>query len=398
MTLGEAVAELSKIRAGRPRIMAEGNRVSSPKPHGLSAPSVLEQLPVELILEITDYLGPVDRTALALTCHAGLDKLGSDSLRLNANKRRELLMRLERDGFRKPDILCPVCGIFHSARLSLHTGWRLDDGLAQRPCCYDSEARYLYPSSRVVTPYLPRQFHFNTVAAVLRSHRHGWKDYPISVLSSNSEAKLDLIHGGVKMRTSVNAMIVDGRLLAKVEHIILPCSGLVGLRVAASRTSVYLKHNFPRDNCCNHWAWTDIFDRVFAPVPRLGPERRVHRFWDPRPLSELDLRGSLYNFCDVRGCGYCFTDYALGVQDLSDGAGRVLILTTWKDLGAGLSVDDAHWKSHLAQRKRDAVVVREPTELCAIYRAFEVSGPPWPSRANYYSPKLDDATMKAWLS
>lgn len=136
----------------------------------------LPTLPTKVLVDIASHLTSTDRAALALVSQTILRKLGTATLALKANARFRLLRRLERDGVCKMNILCLACRIFHVPRLHM------------LPIYYAQPLRQssVHPCISILSsPYLPAEFSYNVMAAVMRNHRHGWTSYPTDILSSS---------------------------------------------------------------------------------------------------------------------------------------------------------------------------------------------------------------------
>jgi len=132
---------------------------------------------------------------------------------------------------------------------------------------------------------------------------------------------------------------------------------------------------------CAHRTWLEEYPFLF---PEKDPEaddpgraqtttRNTHCAWTHkqpcrgpgvfrRACHTEDLRAGA-----VGGCAACYTDFAYAMLDLPRGGGRVVALATWKDLGAGESLADTYWQSHLPRKRKGAG--RAPEALGSIYGA-----------------------------
>lgn len=65
------------------------------------------------------------------------------------------------------------------------------------------------------------------------------------------------------------------------------------------------------------------------------------QIWSARRLR-TDSRFYRNHRGPVRRCTGCYTDYAIGITDLTQAETyqRMFVVTTWKDLGSGESLDD----------------------------------------------------------
>lgn len=342
----------------------------------------LERVPVELFLAIASYLTTTDRAALALASQTGLSRLGRAATAPKDKKDQEhdpddpddprwdLLIRLERDGVHKEDILCPGCKVFHPPHLSIVPGWYFELTKPLRSC--GSSCNFQAWTS----PYLPAHIHFNILAAVMRSYR--LYDSHIERTFRHKPCQYPKIH----CHSSVK--IVNGRLLLKTETLILPCRNLRGLENASVfnnarifRRAYILTRVRPWHKCCAHHSWKRVYDYVFdeTAASDKGELDLFRRIWSNRRLRT----GSKYQINRlglVKSCTRCFTDFALGITDLRLASAwrRVFIVTIWKDLGSGESPDDARWRSHLFGEDRVPRPEVQPFrhgEICQEYEQVD---------------------------
>jgi len=247
-------------------------------------------------------------------------------------------------------------------------------------------------SHALLSPYLPAQCHFNMVAGVMRSWRCGWASderggLKAAWMDSGEKMHMDVcetsdvrdMDGGVEGLELVTVSggkwrihryhefaVRDGRLLVKTERLLgwFPSSRRSGgdNKAEVDNTEVIryalhkLKSSFEGNqawsmrDCCRHDTW----ERYFA-------------LWDDPELSwwQTGSGGHESNLCRrrrcvkvhvgdgeigrVTACMRCYTDHSAGfVKAPGDQGGWVAVLTTWKDLGTGESLDSLEWQSHLA--------------------------------------------------
>lgn len=97
---------------------------------------------------------------------------------------------------------------------------------------------------------------------------------------------------------------------------------------------------------CRHRSWIDDYDFIFdeTAASNKGKLDLFRRIWSTRRLDKTGLGQAM-------SCFWCYTDIAFGITDLDRPLAktfqRVFVLTAWKDLGSGVSRDDARWMSHL---------------------------------------------------
>ncbi|CAD6442665.1 95238975-4397-4591-8a49-16eca74d8c11-CDS [Sclerotinia trifoliorum] len=86
--------------------------------------------------------------------------------------------------------------------------------------------------------------------------------------------------------------------------------------------------------------------------------------------SRLDPRGGTREKClaQTLQCSYCYMDFVFHVIDFG-GRGLAVVITRWVNLGAGLDIKDAKWKSHITTRTDSGV--HHPHHPGDIRKAFE---------------------------
>lgn len=365
----------------------------SPFPHSQSP---LETLPSELFFHMAAHLNPTDRAALALGSRTMLHLLGREVLTLQGNERFSLLCRLERDGVNKADILCLGCHVFHPPRLSLSTSRYLD-------CTQTHDVRTWASFN------LPAQFHFNFLAAVMRSHRHGWTAYTTDTLASSyrlfeqSSPVYKSLPVYTKHDTSLYPQfdsytickIIHGHLIVKTETSMMPCKDFEGLvdTLCIPKLLEFLQESWLRKCCCAHITWTDYYDYVFdeKAASRQGLQKLYRRIW-PIPHT----RSRRLSFGDdssrVHSCMRCYTDFTFCITDLllNNTFRRVFILTTWKDLGSANSLDDPTWRTHIFDPKIQPSPVIRSAYNANICGTFEQLSRGLNGYVNYRVPTLID--------
>ncbi|KPM40488.1 hypothetical protein AK830_g6060 [Neonectria ditissima] len=328
-------------------------------------------MPAEVVYEISCHLPSIDRAALALASRQILHVLGENVLKLEQSSKYALLRRLERDGGFKSDILCSLCRIFHPPRLCLT--WNPKD--ARRACVGSGQDDEVW--AKITSPHLPRQVHFDIVAAITRNSRHGLTQYTTQMLASTTYHHHE--DGHTMISCYVSAKVVNGRLLLKIEKFLFPRVERLGTLDAVPKLKSMLIRHPDLRACCAHYKWDSIHRFVFQPNPYEPDDTRRHNcLWTNGIYCWGDCCASLKQPCTgkirdflstLRGCPKCHTDLAMTYKNYND-EGTILILTSWKDLGAGLHVDDASWKSHRALDPVAETPRRRP-EIGSIYRAYE---------------------------
>lgn len=332
----------------------------------------LETLPVELLFIIAAFLSLADQVALALVSKTGFYRFGPAVSKLKEKKeeRLDFLTVLERDGVRNADILCSACVRFHPPRLSAVHGWYFQNMQGMRPCGERFDLRPWPSTFRLISPNLPSHLHFNTIAAVMRSHRHGWTVHPVHTLAASHRTHHRT--GYPKLNCYVSCKIVDGRLIVKTQKLMLPCASWEDLQEARPAVLRFLQDECLLRHCCGHIWWIGHYRFVFDEKADLHPAHIWihHRIWAARPLHPEGYDPRLAYLYRVYGCKVCYTDFALGVVDLPDTRRRLIVLTTWKDLGSGESPSDVRWASHRYHEDQQPNV-RKASDLGRVCHKFE---------------------------
>jgi hypothetical protein len=328
----------------------------------------LDTIPLELLLDVTDLLAPEGRAALALTNRTMLFKLGKRSLSLEVEPRYRLLKLLSQDGMFLPEVLCPLCRIFHTPFVGVP--WTLHSPFICMSCRSAEEAVRAedWTAQNLFMLALPDAIPFNLVAAVLRCHRH---KYPFlnmdlllpSEILQDKRAMIQVHH---------NFRIVKAHLLLKTERLILLGQADTGTIAVQQARSMILEHRWVVNQICAHSSWTSMFpDMGGTPLPRHTCSKG--------PLKNSTPACHDYILCNsvvVRSCAYCYTDHTFSYVDLPGKRGRVCALTTWKDLGSGDDPEGPEWKSHnyIAMTFAEYVAARQNSEIGKVFKAIEGPG------------------------
>ncbi|RSL87416.1 hypothetical protein CEP51_002266 [Fusarium floridanum] len=193
------------------------------------------------------------------------------------------VQRFERDGVYPMSILCALCEGFHRPRLV--NEWDAEE--ATRACVRSGDSE-MYEKTMCET--FPVYVHFDLVAAITRSWRHNLDFYNPQLLESSITFSSPRAKGSINCR--MEAKVIDGRLMLKTERVLF----------AGYRRAEALKG-----------------------LPDLVR------------LLEID------NDLDALSC---YTDMTMGYAYIESDDVKLVTLTTWKDLGRGMSIEDPVWKSH----------------------------------------------------
>ncbi|KAH6988206.1 hypothetical protein BKA56DRAFT_612928 [Ilyonectria sp. MPI-CAGE-AT-0026] len=297
----------------------------------------------QIILNICQHLSKVGRASLALSSRQLLSSLGPDVLRLSESYKFLLLQRLERDGYLIQMVLCPVCRYFHLPRFN--PGQEPRGPERDRACLTDETERMT-----ALRPLLPLRF--DMVAAILRSHRHKNEIYSPELICFDKEYATN---STAQIKVKICARVIGRQLIVKSELCLMP-----GVRRGDSCVMVptiveALKHHNLMASC-QHYTW-DILPHVFGEFePNADLETRFHHncLWNHGARCNDRPWSSDYTRHVNRGhrvpCRFCCTLSNASCCDLSDGSSMV-VLTTWKNYGYGLDIDDPIWVSHNMVKK-----------------------------------------------
>ncbi|KPM39630.1 hypothetical protein AK830_g6910 [Neonectria ditissima] len=358
-----------------------GNK--SNRPSNDKVQTSLRDMPPETLIEIATVLNPVDRASFALACRQNHQVMGR-ALRLDATARLQLLCRLERGGLWLKDILCSSCCRFHPPRQDRQ--WTTKEG--DRECVKNGTSSRLKSSH---SPFLPAEVHFDVVAAIMRCQRFGATHYGVDLLASRRLYSC----GEAKIGVVVSARTLRGRLFLKKEMFLFAGKTRATALHKAPELMRLLLQQRQLDDICEHSRWAcSVCSWIFGPDSIQAPARRPTRTQaaslfpdqDPptRPPTQtqsqqgFDIPGqtlqeclwthepTCWTRCDASprlqanlartvSCNYCPTDFKVSTLHLENTRPettwtKVLVFTSWKDLGSGGSVDDQEWQSHLQHR------------------------------------------------
>ena len=338
----------------------------------------LEGIPTEIVLNgVAKYLRPEEKAALALTSKTMRSKLDADVFNLPTPVARyNLLLHLFEDGMFFPKILCHWCRKFHNPAPNDSWKWADSNPSQQRPCQAFGANRDNHEEASVV---LPGKLHYNLVKAIMHFYHRGirhrytpdWLDYDTQTIVTDDGHKLktryrySIIHSNLFLKTE--KLVYLGKRQS-VPAILESISEITKTIRAGTGVEYYRKQN----SICCHKKWVheypDIFDEDPAdqheensdykyPVPpQVTPLVRLAR-WAGGPLGERASNElTQYPILGNR-CNDCYTDFSAAFVRMPDIVGMtgrrvdVCVLTTWKDLGTGLTVTDNKWQSHLTRTR-----------------------------------------------
>ncbi|RTE80169.1 hypothetical protein BHE90_005373 [Fusarium euwallaceae] len=316
--------------------------------------SALQALPRNMLVKIATYLSSVNRACLALTCRHTHQVLGR-ALRLAAYERYKFLRRLERDGMWPSKILCGACSKFHLPRLDRN--W--DEHEGPRRCIQYGNG---YPLQYLESPYLPRQVHYDIVAAITRSHRFNSRLYDINFLSSKDQYTA----GRVKITSNVSARHYKGAIVLKTE-LVLSAGKLAYAWENMEKLEKMLQKSTKLENVCQHVKWTEVLPFLFRlqlpTVRKSGQSCLGNHTGKECKVSNKDLHECLWTHSQR------YYKISLVRQKGKSSEMNSVVLTSWKNLGQCTNVFDDNWTSHMKTCRSD--LQHRATELYDVARSYE---------------------------
>lgn len=342
--------------------------------------------PPGLVRKLCPYLSPVDRLSLSLACHWTSAAIGRRRGVLQGRCLFEFLLRLERDGAFADAILCSICIKFHTPRRSPD----YDITIAARQCIQYGTSAVL---KQVTSDHLPRQVHFDLIAAQTRTQRHRQKEK--GLVGAYTPQTLFTSHmfwdklGTDRAWNYITCRVKSGHFILKTEHVLLPAEDPKDVLQGAENLFRMLHQRKMLGWCCAHVHWTTCLPYLFHPEVELFPTRgyadtHLHQcLWTHNNCKGFMYGNTRIKKCgdivsqdlgNVMGCIYCATDFTLNIKRSESGI-NMLVLTSWKDLGQGINVADPCWRSHLETQPGTR---RRRPESCyygQVFRNFEMRGP-----------------------
>lgn len=327
----------------------------------------------DVLLRIYNFLGPADRVSFALSSrrlYATLSKPG-ERFMVQETDRLEILQRFERDGVYPMSILCALCEGFHRPRLV--NEW--DEEEATRACVRPGD-RELYGKTMCET--FPTYVHFDLVAAITRSWRHNLGFYNPQLLESSVTFSNPKVKGSINCRTE--AKVINGSLILKTERVLS-----TGYRRAEALKGLPdLVRLLEKENdlgwCCIHVQWREIYPFVFTSDQTNDKKsQKLQCLWSHRNSCLRRSPWSLPMVCSGKinlnfqlwHCRNCYTDMTMGYAYIESDDVKLVTLTTWKDMGRGISVEDPVWKLH---NTSDFMPRDLDLEALSMYDLFEAEG------------------------
>lgn len=284
----------------------------------------LTNLPPEILLTITDYLGPSDRASLILCNHAVLRALGTkdwSSLapgQANDGYRESFLTALSRD--LPGHFFCHDCSRLHPSKRFGPPGPALQPRKALR--CVEKRSVRKTLRSSVNAHQCPTcyEFAFPHLQLAMKRHRHG----PGHGISTESLSFTELQVWPRKDGTGTIHTLVS-----------------VEARICSAPISLCLR--------IQQWAFFDPARPAVILSETWFVRLCNHLGRDSPVISRLIMSklepGQRGMGPDLRKCRCCNMDYHMKISDFGD-RGVALVITKWLDLGPGMNPRDMRWKAH----------------------------------------------------
>jgi len=348
------------------------------------------RLPLDLIPYIVTLMPKESAAALAVTSKQMYSIIGPRVLRrLNPAEKWRLMLLLERDA----DLMmaCGQCNMLHAPIMTpAPYQWNSCSGGAQ---CVRETTTDRSHLPKGITPVLCRLL----AKRYLRQQSYG------DILSMAAKSFF-LTLPDFKVFNTMALRIVNGNLLLRNQIFMAPMAK--GTKTASGRAAYALDKLICKRStglgdfrCCQHLGWNDaglqiadspysrydddydapkqLFEHIEGFATGHQEEHHQDSFWggekhpsmcygrdtvDEKVFNDAlspSLRCALLHAqpcmtCEavgtvnlVNSCSECYTDFCASAQDV-EGIGRVMVLTTWKDLGGVMKSDNGpdKWWSH----------------------------------------------------
>lgn len=335
------------------------------------------QLPLEILLNITEHLSPDDVASLLLCNRALLKALGTrpwSSLRPgkeNEKYRESFLTTLTRD--LPGHFLCHHCSCIHLRDNLGPPGPALQP--KTRLLCIKSLSRPLENLDHCVHAHQIGSFFrftFPHLQLAMKRHFHGAEHgIPYESLSF-TEVHVSYPRDEAERLTTL--LSVEARICSKPSSLCLRIQHWA-LISRTARRMLLSRTNFVM--ICDH------LQTRSSDVSQLIQSRLE--------LSRTDEEDQTH--LEVRRCPSCNTHFQVEVKDLG-GEGIALVITKWLDLGSGLTPTDPKWKAHLPAVTR--VERLSPDEAGDVRLRFESE--PGLSQDDLSRQNLSYLTSKRYMS
>lgn len=290
---------------------------------GMTMLSIIEELPAEVLLSITDFVCTVDAACFSLSSRSVLYKVGTSSwskLRTSTSRRQTFLSRLAKDS--KEYICCFPCGKLHLAS-EIGSADQRDDPWNKLRCTeFPGLGESQYHLFRTNDSRCGYQLTFQHVQAYMLHHRNGaGPGTPLDTLWFR-----EVLHRSDNNTTSlltVEPAIMQDQLHLRIQQWLL---------VPRAAAAVKRRPNHDLD-ICRHISGVLLFNH-----PRLINKR----FSKGKKSLPADGERRERRF----QCNICNVEFHAFTKDLGE-HGKATVVTKWVNLGSGHTPEDDLWRSKL---------------------------------------------------
>lgn len=321
------------------------------KPDALKS-SILSKLPPELLSHIATFLPAVSAASFALCCTPLYALLAIPYLKCKRGhhpfKTSELLILLQRD--LKDYIACYHCEKLHTIK---------------------NDKRHIVQSSRcdsrvcrLMGRYIDLSFSYVIFQMAMKRHRQGGNSRPLLKL-----LRYDGLNTSRDVRVTNSARIASGALITRHRYIFVVHRGNDG-PFSTNLAAVICPH----------------FSMIRGRVIFLDNGKVEYRMFHKSDGKDVEA-GPGVTECDCCAhggkdnagithsgliqCDFCATEFRIDSMAIGKRKeGRAFIITRWKNLGEGKSVEDPTWSAHVTEGAQ----VRTHFPAGSICAAFEGEG------------------------
>lgn len=290
------------------------------KPAALSS-SALDNIPLDILLCITDYLPPESAVAFSLSCSHLKHLLGPQQFSRLASSTEHTLALLNLLAIDLPNCIVYVpckrlhemenLQRYHSATYSAGSRIRQYDSL-RLPACIAKDRN---DDTSGIT-YL-----FGTTAFKMTIKRHHQQPDCTRLLSIMSNKAVQTVeHGGYVRQSREECRVIQGHLMHRLQNVRISRKCLNGTTFA-----------------------DDLYPEMICPHIKVR-------------------RSMLENRSGIRRCRQCCTEYSFDFK-YYDGHGKAMFFTRWKDLGP--DPENEVWKQYIPPRISDLILSFIPSGLSA---------------------------------
>lgn len=236
--------------------------------------------------------------------------------------------------------------------------------------------------------HLPRQVHFDIVAAITRSYRFDSGLYDINCLFSSYQYTA----GRAKITSNVSARLYKGSLVLKTE-LVLSAGKVAFASENVDKLERMLQKSTKLENVCQHVKWAEVLPFIFRPrlptVQKSGQSCMGKHPSQECKISGQDLHTCLWTLshkfwsrCDAYSrlrsdlqrlwsCNLCSADYKISLSRKQGKSSETnsLVFTSWKNLSRCTSIYNEDWAAHMNLGLPD--YQKRGTELYNVARSFE---------------------------